>query len=254
MTTKNLICKKFSDASCTYDSASSVHQEIVNHLVVMILMQQKYIGDSLNIVDVGAGTGLLSAKVSDLFSNASISLLDISQSMLDVARSKNTFSKNGGKVFKYINSDAEKIDFQFFKNFDLLCSSMSLHWFNDLYSFLSASFKHCKNVAFSIPILGTFQNWYDILANFGIEFQGIKYKTYDELLEICDLSKFSHRIIEKGEHRMEFESARDFMRYLKCIGANVVHPANDFSSLKKLLELDRKIEVSYNVFYAVLSK
>jgi len=73
------------------------------------------------ILDVGAGTGLLSALVQQKYPNAQMTLLDISENMLEIARQR--FS--GRKNIRYHVGDYSKgIPVG---PYDLVCSALSIH-------------------------------------------------------------------------------------------------------------------------------
>jgi tRNA (cmo5U34)-methyltransferase len=60
------------------------------------------------ILDIGAGTGLLSALVLQKFPGATLTLLDISENMLDVARQRFYGQEN----IRYVVSDYSKAELE----------------------------------------------------------------------------------------------------------------------------------------------
>jgi tRNA (cmo5U34)-methyltransferase len=73
------------------------------------------------ILDIGAGTGLLSALILQKFPYAHITLQDISENMLEIARERFSARKN----ITYIVSDySQGIPFG---PYDLVCSALSIH-------------------------------------------------------------------------------------------------------------------------------
>jgi len=73
------------------------------------------------ILDVGAGTGLLSALMLDKFPAAELTLLDISENMLAVARERFFDRKN----VRYVVNDYSRSDLG--GEFDIVCSALSIH-------------------------------------------------------------------------------------------------------------------------------
>jgi tRNA (cmo5U34)-methyltransferase len=73
------------------------------------------------ILDIGAGTGLLSAFMLQKFPDASMTLLDIAENMLDIARQR--FS--GRENIRYVISDYSRSDL--FGPYDIICSALSIH-------------------------------------------------------------------------------------------------------------------------------
>ena len=74
-----------------------------------------------NIVDLGAGTGLLTKVIYEMFPNANYTLIDVSKDMLKIAKER----FNGLKNFTFLECNyAEKIPVE---NCDLICSGLSIH-------------------------------------------------------------------------------------------------------------------------------
>jgi len=74
-----------------------------------------------SILDIGAGTGLLSALLLQKYPMASITLMDISRNMLDVARER--FAGNPHVRFLVADYSNEEIP----GRYDLICSALSIH-------------------------------------------------------------------------------------------------------------------------------
>jgi tRNA (cmo5U34)-methyltransferase len=73
------------------------------------------------ILDIGAGTGLLSALIIRKYPDASLTLVDLSESMLSMAQER--FA--GRKEVRYITGDYSSVDFA--GHYDLICSALSIH-------------------------------------------------------------------------------------------------------------------------------
>jgi tRNA (cmo5U34)-methyltransferase len=73
------------------------------------------------ILDIGAGTGLLSALLLEKYPNASLTLLDISEEMLRVAKKRFAGNKN----VHYITGDYSIMSLG--GRYDLICSALSIH-------------------------------------------------------------------------------------------------------------------------------
>jgi tRNA (cmo5U34)-methyltransferase len=73
------------------------------------------------ILDIGAGTGLLSALMTRKFQDAHLTLVDLSGPMLGIAQER--FS--GRNNVRYITGDYSKVDFA--GRYDLICSALSIH-------------------------------------------------------------------------------------------------------------------------------
>ncbi len=77
------------------------------------------------ILNLGAGTGLLTENIFNKYSRGYYTLIDISEEMLDIARKRFKDNLN----FKYILGDYLKADFE--DSFDIIISSLSIHHLED---------------------------------------------------------------------------------------------------------------------------
>ncbi len=77
------------------------------------------------ILDIGAGTGLLTKFIFKKYPEAEFTLIDLSEEMLKVA--KNRFK--GNKNFKFVIADYTTHNFS--DSFDLIVSSLSIHHLDD---------------------------------------------------------------------------------------------------------------------------
>ena len=73
------------------------------------------------ILDIGSGTGLLTALMIQKFPGAQLTLVDLSESMLCVAKER--FANH--KEVRYIAGDYSRVDFA--GHYDLICSALSIH-------------------------------------------------------------------------------------------------------------------------------
>ena len=74
-----------------------------------------------NILDIGAGTGLLSSLILEKFPDANVTLIDLSEKMLDVAKDRFRANPN----ITYIINDYTI--YKFDKKYDVIISSLSIH-------------------------------------------------------------------------------------------------------------------------------
>ena len=74
-----------------------------------------------SVLDIGAGTGLLSALMLQKFPYAKLTLVDLSESMLSIAKERFSDRSN----VQYIAGDYSSVDFA--GRYDLICSALSIH-------------------------------------------------------------------------------------------------------------------------------
>ncbi len=73
------------------------------------------------ILDIGAGTGLMSAFVLQKFPDAHLTLMDIAENMLDMAKKR--FAARPGT--RYVTCDYSRADLG--GPYDIVCSALSIH-------------------------------------------------------------------------------------------------------------------------------
>lgn len=137
---QNLLRKKFDDAAIAYDKD---RKAIIPHFDVyygtLVQLADSKI-DNPRILDLGAGTGLLTQLLWEKHPDAQFQLVDMAEEMLNIA--KNRFS--GQENFEYINEDYLKYDFDGL--FDMIVSSLSIHHLNhsDIKSLYQKAYDHLK--------------------------------------------------------------------------------------------------------------
>ena len=107
------------------------------------------------VLDLGAGTGLYSGKLLELYPRAELTLIDFAGNMLDIARQN--FS--GNPNVRYIEDDYGNYDFAGEK-FDIIISALSIHHFDDV-----GKIKVYKKVFSMLTPGGEFLNADQITAN-----------------------------------------------------------------------------------------
>ncbi len=75
----------------------------------------------LNVLDIGAGTGLLTSFLLEKYGDANVTLIDMASEMMDIARTRFKDNKN----IKYIIGNYADYDFK--DTFDAVISAMSIH-------------------------------------------------------------------------------------------------------------------------------
>jgi malonyl-CoA O-methyltransferase len=112
------IANRFSAAAATYNNIAQIQPQVVSELNNM--MEKKE--NAIRILEVGAGTGLLTLKITENYPNAQIHAIDISARMLDEAKKRLTDFKN--IRLQTVNL----LDLESMPRYDLIISSSSLHW------------------------------------------------------------------------------------------------------------------------------
>ncbi|MDL2246408.1 class I SAM-dependent methyltransferase [Methanobrevibacter sp. OttesenSCG-928-K11] len=115
------IGEKFDDAADRYDKDRKYLIPCFDDFYDIAIDVINFEKDNPKVLDLGAGTGLLSKFLLEKYPNADITLVDLSNNMLDKAKER--FSKYPN--FKYINEDYLNAEFD--EKFDIIMSSLSIH-------------------------------------------------------------------------------------------------------------------------------
>ena len=117
-----------------YDNISKDYTDMLDKAVPkyreMLWLMLHYIPDNFKpekILELGSGTGNLTALVLEKFPEAEITVVDISEKILEECKTR--FQST--KTIKYCQSDFKKIDFER-KSFDLVLSSIAIHHIKDV--------------------------------------------------------------------------------------------------------------------------
>ena len=116
---------KFDQGAKSYDRQRSyVIPNLDQIYTIMVELASNNVSEP-KILDLGAGTGLLSEKLLKKYSKGSFTLIDLSKEMLNIAKER----FKGNTNFKYIEGNCLKTDFK--DSFDIVMSSLSIHHLND---------------------------------------------------------------------------------------------------------------------------
>ncbi|AFS77783.1 methyltransferase, type 12 [Gottschalkia acidurici 9a] len=116
------IKKNFEEEAKEYDSRIlkliPCYEQMINAMISVIPFDKD---TSINVIDIGAGTGNVSKAIKDRFKNSKITCLDISKNMIGVAKLK----LKGYSDVKYEIEDFYSYSFK--EKYDVVISSLSLH-------------------------------------------------------------------------------------------------------------------------------
>lgn len=136
----NEVKTAFNNAADNYDTN---RKEIIPHMNVYyqtaVELTKNF--DNPSILDLGAGTGILTELLHQLHPQSKITLVDISANMLDKAKNKFNDIDN----FTYIEDNYLTMDFK--NNYDIIISSLSIHHLNDKekYTLYKKIYQHLNN-------------------------------------------------------------------------------------------------------------
>lgn len=250
MIDKNKISNNFSKYSVYYDRFASI-QKICAIELIDYIEEDNF----KNILEIGTGTGNFTYLLSNKYPEAKITTLDISLSMLNIAKEK--ICK---KDINFINIDAEY--FWTDKKFDLITSNVSFQWFENLEDALNR-YKDILSkdgiVAFSIFGKDTFKELNLSLKEF---FNGRISIFADGFLDMDSLyritNKISNRVyIKEAIYKEECNSLFELLKKIKYSGTNfIIHNRRGLFTTNILNRIQDiyikkfgKIDVTYEVYF-----
>lgn len=121
----SLIQEKFDEISKKYDSQRRMLIPCFDDFYGICASVADVKTNTPQILDIGAGTGLLSNFILNRYPEARITLIDISEKMLEMARQR----FDGNKNIKYVVGDYTKISLS--EEFDMVVSALSIHHLED---------------------------------------------------------------------------------------------------------------------------
>ena len=203
MIKKDLVQKNFSRGSETYEEFAKVQKYMANELISFGPLEE-----NINILEIGSGTGILTRELLKKYPDSQITLMDISNKMLDKCKKEFGFNLN------YILADAETYEFS--DNYDLIISNATFQWFENLDKSIGKFREILKpkgKIIFSTFCKGT----YEELSNSFLKVSP-EYKYSQNFIETKDLLNYGE-ILNSEIYTEYYESLIDFLKAIKAIGA-----------------------------------
>lgn len=237
------VLRNFSNASTSYDLASSTHDLIACDLISIV---QTHVINPAKVFEMGCGTGVLTKKLILGYPDADFIINDLSSNMISATANNIHCDRN----VSFVCANAEMLSFSDYCDADLFISSMSMQWLSDIDQFINKISKYFKNIAFAISTLPTFKTWYEICESNQIHINDM-HMSQEYLLDIC---KKNGRILyaSSKNYQMEFENVMEFLIYLKKIGANAHNDDKRCDLLRIVKNFKQNIKTEYCVFFVVL--
>jgi malonyl-CoA O-methyltransferase len=240
---KARIAQAFSLGAGTYDEAGALQWLIARRLA-------ERIGSSTavppqRILEIGCGTGFLSARLAHAYPKSALLLTDIAPSMLNRCRSRM------GDRHRYLVLDGERPE-DLTGQFDLIASSLTFQWFADLrggLERLSHLLAPGGRMLFATLGCRTFIEWRQVHADLGLPCGTQHYPSAEDFPWPAG---FSCEIDSELEIQ-PYANGADFVRSLKALGAH--EPAPGYRPLasgafrRLLASLEGGFAVTYHMLY-----
>lgn len=236
MIIKDRIKENFNKGADTYTQAAELQVKVADRLAARL----SGVGAKA-ILEIGCGTGILSQHLITQFPEAQILLTDIAPAMVQVSQSR--FASLSNVMTDCI--DGENITLS--DSFDLIVSSMTLHWFKHINQSIQHLIKKLnKNgkLCFAILGSGSMPEWHQMCRQFNIPLGTPLMPTDQD----CPGLNLQIETIKQT-----YPNLHAFLAHFKLLGANT--PRADYvpltpSQLRPLLRSHHhEIEISYEVIF-----
>jgi malonyl-CoA O-methyltransferase len=210
-TINHKIQRGFSKSAKTYDLFSSLHREIADKLFAQVAREHA----PSALLDVGCGTGYLTARLKDHFPQSKIIGLDFAKGMLEVARSKQ-------EDIIWILADGNHLPFSS-GCFDIVISNLAYQWAQDL----SRAFSQAKRVLIPNGVLACTLFGYNTCEELfqcldeasGRKLQFVRLPDQLKIREALIAGGFRNPIVDCERIKIEFKDIYELMAWFKVIGA-----------------------------------
>ncbi|RDI42426.1 methyltransferase domain-containing protein [Aquicella lusitana] len=217
--------KLFNKASHSYDEQCQPQQYIGSKLLRLLMLSSP---SSQRIMDLGCGTGLVTAELARTFTYQDFHAIDISNESLCLAAKR--LHCLGIKTYE---ADFDRLS-AYGTPFDIIFSNMALHWstcFISTLSRLSTLLSPHGTLAFSIPLPGTFhelQNAYSRYYFFDQTFIAtlLTHCGYDVLIQEREtmIYKFSDTVSALRSIKQTGASYASDRRHRSLLGKSFIQP------------------------------
>lgn len=157
--------------------------------------------DNPRVLDLGAGTGILTEALLEKYPNAEVELIDLADNMLDIARER--FKDNPNITFR--NEDYLTAEFDC--KYDIVMSSLSIHHLTQE----EKKFLYSKYVAL-VEDGGIFVNA-DLVCDENELVERLFYQKVDDLI----LEKVTAEEFEQANERRKFDDTDSIQYQLDCL-------------------------------------
>jgi malonyl-CoA O-methyltransferase len=242
---KKKIARSFSRSAETYDLYSGLQKTLANDLVKSVASINI---SPKNILDIGTGTGSVAFLLHERYREARITGCDIAPGMIKKAVNNNPYDNVAFEM-----ADAETLPFAD-KKFDLVVSSTTFQWINDL----ARAFSEAKRVLipggyFAFVTFGP-KTMTELKRNYKIAFGEEaaylhKFKNMREIQAMLKAAGFEALKLNSDTLREFYPDFRTFFKSLKGLGAlnaspdlpKGLRPRSKMNALIKYYETNSRI-------------
>lgn len=213
---KQKIIHRFSLNASSYDKENSPHRKAAEFLETLLKqIDPKQISGT--ILELGAGTGLVTERILQTFPTHPLEVSDISKEMLNIIKNK-VIAPHAKIKFSILDGETFHSD----ESYGLIVSGMTFQWFTDLFFSLKTLMHSLKNggtLLFSCQGDESFTEWENVCTKENIPLTKNALPKKATLLQF--LKQFDAQAsVEEKSIRQDFSSPLEFFHWLKKRGAS----------------------------------
>lgn len=252
---KNDISSAFGEAAEYYQQHANLQKQVADRLIAS-LQPWRDILPSGPIIELGCGTGFVTEGLAELYTDKEIQVTDLSDQMVEFCRQRFADSSN----LRFQVQDAEDVPYDD-PHYAMTISGFTAQWFQDPAQTLGQWLQATKPgglLLVSFPGSESFPEWKEKCKELGLPFTANKFPDVEEMVVKMSVGPAQVDYYEDTVTQ-SFNSARQFFRHLKNMGAATQKEGRSLSSKELSLLINHwdnstegDIEVSYHlVFLAV---
>jgi len=253
MSSAGKVRRNFSRGARTYEESSRFQDKAAMRLVSLISSSfAERAGEPFKILELGCGTGMLSRRILETFSTASLLATDISPEMLSLCLescSSAGFAKRLEIKAHDFNSSSPALE----GSFDIVVSALAFQWGEDLNSTLRVAkgfLRPSGSLFFSIPLASSLEGVASVFSSAGVEFPGLRLPDADGLRASLR-GLFHEAAVELASFYEPPSRLSEFLRRLRLSGTVNAGAPVPVGQLRRVLRLFGSSEVtpSYHVAF-----
>lgn len=254
------IISAFDKAADSYDECAFIQHKVADGLIASLIPWKEAVPPG-PILEVGCGTGFVTEKLINQFSDREILVTDASEKMLEKCREnlKHTGKDLSKITFQVLNADEYESGDD--ESYGLIISGSTPHWFKDTalgLQNLSEALNPGGIMLCSFPGNHSFPNWYENCLELGLPHTANPLPDVEEVVVKLSMGPMQIDYYENDLYK-EFESSLDFFRNLKKTGESysVLDKSLSYKQFKLLLDhWDKKgnLNMKWHIVYVAAKR
>lgn len=216
---KRRVREAFDRAAPDYESVAVLQREVGARLEERLELVRL---EPRTVLDLGAGTGELSARLSRRYPAARVVLLDLSPAMLMTARTRGSLFERWRRKRLFVCADAERLPLAP-GCADLIVSNLMLQWCNDLEAVLQGLRRALRPGGLLIfTTLGP-DTLRELRASWHAVDGDVHVNAFIDMHDVGDAllrAGFSDPVMDREDIVLTYDSVATLMRELKTLGAH----------------------------------